>query len=254
MTEPSVGPVDLLVVGAHPLDAEILGGAIAARLAARGGRSVLVHLTDGAGNYPALGPAGSSRQARSEAEQAAGILDSEIRWLGFPSKQLRAGGRFRAELARLVEAWQPRAVITHWKGSWHERHRVAHRLVLAAVTGVRTQVYYGENFEDLDGFLPTQYVDISDVCGTWWLALEAYQLYRDSRQLASPDHASFPYFAYYQAAPRVRGLECDLTLAQGLAMRGCRTRRKTVLDLPSEQAPTERADVGPEYSHPRGHI
>jgi hypothetical protein len=50
MSEPSPGPVDLVVVGAHPLHTETLGGAISAKIAARGGRSVLVHLTDGAGN------------------------------------------------------------------------------------------------------------------------------------------------------------------------------------------------------------
>jgi LmbE family N-acetylglucosaminyl deacetylase len=50
MSELSPGPVDLVVVGAHPLDAEILGGAISAKIAARRGRSVLVRLTDGAGN------------------------------------------------------------------------------------------------------------------------------------------------------------------------------------------------------------
>lgn len=228
------GRAELVVIGAHPLDAEILGGALAVQLADRGGRGVLVHLTDGAGNYPNLGAAASSDQARQEAQQAAGLLGTECCWLGIPSKDLRAGDPFRADLARRLAGWQPQAVITHWGGSWHERHRIAHRLVLGAVAaaGIETRVYFGENFEDLGAFFPTFYVNISDVCGRWWQALESYQLFRDSRSIALEDHATFPYYSYYHAAPRVRGLECGLPLAQALAEHGRRSHEKHTGTIP----------------------
>lgn len=228
------GRAELVVIGAHPLDAEILGGAVAAQLARRGGRGVLVHVTDGAGNYPALGVKGSRERVRHEAERAAELLGSDLCWLGFPSGDLRAGAPFRAALARLLQTWQPHAVITHWRGSWHERHRITHRLVLSAIAtaGIPTHVYFGENFEDLEGFHPTLYIDISDVCARWWQALESHGLYRESRSIAPTDQATFPYSAYYRAAPRVRGLEIGLPLAQAFVVHGVRGRRRLVRHLP----------------------
>lgn len=225
-----VGRFDLVVVGAHPLDAEILGGAIAAGFTAAGGRAMLVHVTDGSGNYPDLGPDGSSRQARMEAARAARVLGSDMCWLGFPSALLHSGGQFLATLAGHFRAWQPSLIITHWRGSWHERHRITYRLVRRAVasTALTPAVYFGENFEDLDGFRPTHYVDTTDVCARWWQALEAYRLVAATRDIDPHDLVSFPYDSYYHAAPRVRGLECGLPLAHALQKQGSSSRRQVV--------------------------
>jgi len=231
MTEPV--PYDLAVIGAHPLDAEILGGAVAAKVSAAGGRAILVHVTDGAGNYPELDPVESIRKAHAEAKRAARILGCEIFRFDFPSLTLYATGIYRAVLARYLGIWQPRLIITHWRGSWHERHRITHRLVLNAIASanITPAVYYGENFEDLDGFRPTHYVDTTDVCARWWRALESYNLVTASRRIAPDDHTTFPYHSYYHAAPRVRGLESGLPLAHALQKHGRRPTRQVVDDV-----------------------
>lgn len=228
----------LVVIGAHPLDAEILGGAIAARLSDRGYGSVLVHLTNGARSYPYLPPEESAHVSRREADQAARILGTCYHWCDFDSRTLRADGECGDALAERLAEWQPDLVITHWRGSWHERHCIAHHLVRNALAAaqISPDLCFGENFEDLAGFTPTHYVDISRVCRRWWKALESYELVRASRTIPPDDLRTFPYYAYYHAAPRVRGLESGLPLAQALAS-GERTRKAVFVDdLPDDLA------------------
>jgi LmbE family N-acetylglucosaminyl deacetylase len=222
----------LVVVGAHPMDAEILGGALAARLARSNCTSVLVHLTNGARSYPHLAPSASADVSEQEACAASQILGTRHHWCDFDSSSLHARGRFRDALAELMMEWQPEVVITHWRGSWHQRHSIAHRLVVNALATARTSptLYYGENFEDLAGFTPRFYVDISKVCTVWWQALECYGLVRASRAIQPEDVSTFPYHAYYRAAPRVRGLESGVPLAQALATGGSRPQTPVLID------------------------
>jgi LmbE family N-acetylglucosaminyl deacetylase len=224
--------VNLVVIGAHPMDAEILGGALAAQLSRSNGASVLVHLTNGARSYPHLAPKISAEVSEQEAIEASQVLGTRHHWCNFDSTTLHTRGRFRDVLAELLMEWQPEVVITHWRGSWHQRHSIAHRLVINALAAaqVSPMLYYGENFEDLAGFTPKFYVDISTVCAVWWESLERYGLVRASRAIQAGDESTFPYHTYYRAAPRVRGLESGVPLAQALARGGSRPQTPVLID------------------------
>lgn len=123
-------------------------------------------------------------------------------------------------------------VITHWHGSWHERHRITHHLVVKALAaaGITPHLYFAENFEDLRGFTPTRYLDITGAADRWWQALSSYKLYGASKRIHHGDHETFPYDAYYRAMPRMRGLEVGLPLAQALSVGGQGGGRRMVVD------------------------
>jgi len=79
--------------------------------------------------------------------------------------------------------------------------------------------------EDLDGFVPMLYMDVSEVYDAWWDALESYELFRDSPN-------DFPYRSFYSANSRVRGLESGCTYAKCLMV-----QKSTITDLVSNALP-----------------
>ncbi len=198
-------------------------------LRARGRRVVLVHLTDGSRHYPDLGRRRSSALAREESVNAAGVLQVEAVWCGYDSRPLTDGDPYADDLAVRIRDWQPRAVITHWRGTWHPRHLIAHNLVRRALKRARSsaRVFYGENFEDLTGFVPNRYINITQECDRWWQALTCYRLHRDSVAIAPRNVKTFPYDGYYRAIPRIRGLECGVPLAQAISS-GTGTARRVI--------------------------
>jgi LmbE family N-acetylglucosaminyl deacetylase len=221
--------VDLVVVGAHPMDAEQLGGGLVPLLTSRGRRAMLVHLTDGSRNYPGLERRRSSALAREESDQAAAVLGAETYWCGHDSRRLTDTDAFAQDLADRFREWRPAAVITHWRGTWHPRHLITHNLVRRALkrAGSAARLFYGENFEDLTGFVPTQYINVTRECERWWQALTSYRLHRISASISPSDVKTFPYDGYYRAIPRIRGLESGLPLAQALAT-GAHTPRRVL--------------------------
>lgn len=222
MTGVTEGILRLMVVGAHAFDAEAMAGGLAARVRAEGGAVLLVHLTRGERGAPARPPEQYAVQLEEEMQQAARILGARAYWPGYPAGDLPEEAVV-AELSRLLAGFGPHVVVTHWRGSWHPRHVAAHRLTLKAVQHAgRTgdpgpeqapAVYFGENCEDLVGFVPSLYVDISTVFSQWHKALRCYEMFRRSEPLES--YASgIPYAGFYPAMARVRGLEAGCTYAQ----------------------------------------
>jgi len=220
--ETAEGTLRLMVVGAHAFDAEAMAGGLAARAAEEGGAVLLVHLTRGERGDPTKPPEQYAVQLEGEMQQAAGILRARAHWPGHVAGELPMEDVI-AELGRLLREFEPHVVVTHWRGSWHPRHVAAHRVTLEAVQHAgraggagpdqAPAVYFGENCEDLAGFVPTLYVDISTVFSRWLEALRCYELFRRSEPLESYASA-IPYAGFYPAMARVRGLEAGCTYAQ----------------------------------------
>ena len=205
----------LLVVGAHALDAEIMAGAVAAAAADRGWDVLLLHLTRGERGHPEKPKEVFAQQLEGEMRQAAEILGVRQEWPGMPAP-LPTAGQVQTVIADVVPRLQPDAIITHWRGSWHPSHVRAHEAVLLTV-GQLSQppaVLYAENCEDLTGFQASCFASIASVYERWLQALRAYELFR----LSEPGvyAGGIPYWAYYTAAARVRGLQSGLELAQAL--------------------------------------
>ncbi|BAS26375.1 PIG-L deacetylase family protein [Limnochorda pilosa] len=211
----------LVVIGAHAFDAEAMAGGLAARWVREGGKVELLHLTRGERGDPTREQEEYGKQIEEELAASARYLGATGRWMGFSSGSLEAGSVIEALVAYL-DRFRPALVVTHWRGSWHPRHRQAHELVREAIgryqrrAGQVPVLWYGENFEDLDGFRPDVYVGLNELDVELWRAgREAYSLYR-GRQGRGPGGAPavLPYASYYEAAPLVRGLECGVPLAQ----------------------------------------
>jgi len=202
----------VLSIGAHAGDAEITTGALLARHKRLGDRVVMLHLTLGEGGNAKMSPAAYGEQKRREALAAAQALGAEVLFGPWKDGELRdteEAARFVADVIRQVK---PTHVITHWKTSLHPDHEAAHRIVNAAVLlaslegfesahprhrGLRG-VYYADNWEDAEGFVPYLYVDVTEDLAAWKAAVTSYEFIRGGI-------SSFPYLEYYEALARVRG-------------------------------------------------
>lgn len=205
--------MNLLVVGAHAMDAEIMAGALAAHAAGEGHRVVLFHLTRGERGHPTTPPERFARQLEEEMAAAGAALGCDVRWSGLPAP-LPPSAEVVAHVAAMIEEVGPDLVVTHWKGSWHPSHRRAHEATVAALArsgGI--PLLFAENCEDLEGFRVDRCLPIDDVYDQWLEAVASYELFRRSMP-ESTHESSIPYWAYYTAAARVRGLHAGVERAE----------------------------------------
>src|SRR3972149_6955851 len=124
----------LLVICAHPDDAEIgMGGLIAMNVAA-GNRVGILYLTSGERGSPGMDVANLKETREEEAKRAAEILGSEIiDFWRLPDGGLTYSDSLRDRLAREIEIQAPDVVfVTHEKDA-HSDHRTAGLLVREAL-------------------------------------------------------------------------------------------------------------------------
>lgn len=222
----------IVAIGAHAADMEFTAGATLLKHARSGWEVHIVHLTLGEKGNPQLSPEEYGAQKRKEAEEAAKILQATPHFLPYRDGELTVSDEIARELARLLRELQPQVVITHWRESIHSDHTAAHYLThraifmaanphfdlegLPPVRGVR--LYYAENWEDAENFRPFVYVDISDVFADWERAFKCFAIGRGE--------GGFPYWDWYQARTRIRGIEIGVQYAQAFAVDEWRMRQK----------------------------
>ncbi len=193
------------IIGAHAMDAELMGGSIACLLNKKGWESFFIHITRGERGNPNKTPAVFGEQLEKEMQACAEKLHATSIWAGFMAGSVPAL-ECSAFIEETIIQLKLDVIITHWKGSFHPRHRLVHDCVLQGLARAKKNgysvegLYYGENMEDLDGFFPMLYLDISEVYETWFSAMLSYELFRNSSN-------GFPYQSFYSANSRLRGLE-----------------------------------------------
>lgn len=122
-------PLRILILGAHPDDADIKAGGTAAKWSAMGHVVRLVSLTDGgAGHQSERGP-GLARRRRAEAEAAAAIIGASSEVGGVPDGTLDDGIESRHRVIRLIRGFRPDLILTHRPTDYHPDHRFAGLLV-----------------------------------------------------------------------------------------------------------------------------
>jgi N-acetylglucosamine malate deacetylase 1 len=213
----------VLSIGAHAGDAEVATGALLARHKRLGDRIVMLHLTLGEGGNPKMSSAAYGEQKRREALAAAQALGAEALFGRWKDGELRDTEEAAQWVADVIRQVKPTHVITHWKASLHPDHAAAHLIVNDAVLlaslegfssahpphrGVRG-LYYADNWEDAEGFVPYLYVDVTEDLAAWKSAVTCYEFVRGG---ISP----FPYLEYYESLARVRGAFAGKRLAVAL--------------------------------------
>lgn len=168
----------LLIIGAHPDDADYHAGGLAALYRSAGHEVRMVSLTNGdAGHHESFGPVLAERRLR-EARAAAAIIGATYDIFDIHDGELLPTLANRHRVIRLIRTYRPDLVLTHRPNDYHPDHRYTSQLVQdasymvtvpAVLPGVRhlprdpVVAYLPDAFTRPYRFDPTVAIDVGPV-------------------------------------------------------------------------------------------
>lgn len=210
----------VISIGGHSLDAELMGGPLLLKLAKNGAHCTFAHVTQGRLEDPNATEADKKDylvRLRDQNKLVANTMSSDCKSFDLLSSNMPSEEEFIKQLIEYFINEKVDCVVTHAPGTMHARHYFTYSTVTTAVKRLRAKsinidLLYGENCEDLVGFIPQLYVPVnSDEEKQWFDALRKYELFNGKVN-------SVPYFEYYSTMLRVRQIES-----------GCRTGCKAYM-------------------------
>ncbi len=121
--------IDVLAVGAHPDDVEMIAGGTLAKLAGRGKSFAILDLTRGE-----MGSRGTPETRREEAGRAAEILGATERiTLDLGDARLRDTEDNRRQVIEVIRRLRPRLVMGHYWDDLHPDHVAAGQILRAVM-------------------------------------------------------------------------------------------------------------------------
>lgn len=199
----------VISIGGHPLDAELMGGPLCIRQHSLGAKCTLVHVTTGR-----LEKKDATKEENEiylsklnrQIDAVAKDLNCDVYKMNYISSQMPTMPEFIDVLKKYFKSEGADLVITHHIGTLHDRHYFTYKGTLEAVRqlrreGIDIDLLYGENLEDLVGFIPTMYLQLSEEeKNQWFSALKNYEIYNGGIN-------TVPYDDYYRTMGKVRALE-----------------------------------------------
>jgi N-acetylglucosamine malate deacetylase 1 len=122
-------PLRLLVIGAHPDDAEYRAGGLAALYRQLGHEVWFVSVTNGDAGHHRISGEPLANRRKAEADAAAAVLGLTYLVWDNPDGRLVADLPRREQLIRLIRRVRPDLVLTHRPNDYHPDHRATSQLV-----------------------------------------------------------------------------------------------------------------------------
>lgn len=123
----------VLIIGAHPDDAEAAGG-LAARYTAAGHLVKLMSLTNGDAGHHEMGGWPLALRRREECRRSADVIGAESQVLDNHDGELEPSWQLRKQLIQIIREFAPDLIITHRQYDYHPDHRYTGQLVVDAYT------------------------------------------------------------------------------------------------------------------------
>lgn len=170
--------MNILAIGAHPDDIEILCAGTLALYAKANHKVTMAVFTDGSMGDLVVPPAKLAVIRRQEQEAAAALIGARLLWPGIMDEHVFPNEAQRRVMIDLLREADPDVIFTHSPNDYHPDHRHLTQLVFdscfqkglphipnqskAACRFSGAQIYYMDNLAGV-GFNPTEYVDITSV-------------------------------------------------------------------------------------------
>lgn len=198
-------PIRLMVIGAHPDDAEYKAGGLAALYRRLGHEVLFVSVTDGSAGHHELSGTSLAERRRAEAHAAGATLGFRYEVWDNPDGRIEPTLAVREQVIRAVRRYQPDLLLTHRLNDYHPDHRVTSQLVqdsayLLTVPAICPDVpalrrdpviaYLSDDFTRPYPFTPSALIDVSTVWDEKIAMLDAHR---------SQFYEWLPYNGGYQA-------------------------------------------------------
>ena len=218
--------MDILAVGAHPDDIEINCAGTLARYAAEGHAVTIAVFTCGNMGDLVVPPDELAVTRHREAQASAEIIGARLLWPAVTDELVFPNETQRSIMIDLLREADPDVIITHSPNDYHPDHCYVSQLVFDSFfqKGLphipnqsqppcrfgQAQIYQMDNLGGI-GFLPTEYVDITDVFETKkkMLACHLSQV-KPMKELANTDMLQL-----IEVQARFRGFAAGCELAEG---------------------------------------
>ena len=171
-------PLNIVVIGAHPDDADVTTGGTAIKFAQMGHNVLCVSVTNGDAGHFSNGGGALAKIRRKEAEEAGRRFGVKYIVLDNHDGELTPDLNIRLDIIRLIRGWNADVVIGHRSNDYHPDHRNTAILIqdaafmvivpnIAPDTPALTKnpvfLFMQDRFTKPYRFIPHISVDISDV-------------------------------------------------------------------------------------------
>lgn len=216
--------MNILAIGAHPDDLEILCAGTLAAYSAQGHHVTMCVVTNGELGSDRLSREATEETRRWESERSAALLGAELLWLDEPDGFLFDTPQLRNKLIHAVRTARPDVLIVHSPSDYHPDHRTAGTAALnVRQLGSCALIETGQDvtssipavlfMETLTGaaFEPDVWVDISSTIETKLAMLTQHRSQNDwLRSLHGIDYTDFVH-----RHDSMRGLQAETRYAEG---------------------------------------
>ncbi len=223
--------LDILVIAAHPDDAELCCAGTVASHINKGRKVGIVDLTMGE-----MGTRGDAQTRLKEAEAAAGILNLTVREnLGFKDYFFKNDEEHQTEIVKRIRHFKPEIILTNAITDRHPDHGKAARLVsdavfLSGLIKFETK-YNGEKQEahrprNVYHFIQNNYIEpdvVVDISGYWNIKQKAIAAF--SSQFYNPESdepdsfiSSKEFFHFIEARAREFGHRIGAEYGEGFTV------------------------------------
>jgi LmbE family N-acetylglucosaminyl deacetylase len=220
--------MNILAIGAHPDDIEILCAGTLARYAKAGHNVTMAVFTDGSMGDLNIPPAKLAKLRQEEQKEAADIIGARLLWPAITDEHVFPNEAQRRVMIDLLRTADPDVIFTHSPSDYHPDHRHLTQLVFdsyfqkglphipnqsqPACRFGGAQIYHMDNLAGI-GFVPTEYVDITSVMETKLRMLRCHR----SQFTAISELAQRDLEQLTDIQSRFRGLAGGCTYAEGFS-------------------------------------
>lgn len=216
----------ILAIGCHPDDLEIGCYGTLAKYIKQGHEVSVCHIAAGDMGHVEIMPDELRKIRFHEAKAAAGVIGAAHYAIGIADIHVTAeNDALVYELSRIIRKTQPEIIITHDERDYMNDHiqtyfasfRASFGASLAHFHGAQSgpavpvcPIYHMDTVAGV-GFIPTEYVDISEEID---LKLEALSCHKSQIEWMR-EHDGIDFLKFVQTCSRVRGFQCGVKFAEG---------------------------------------
>ncbi len=226
--------MNILAIGAHPDDIETSCGGTLAKYAKLGHKVFTATATNGNIGSATLSMEEIAAVRKEEARRAAAHIGAEYICLDYDDEMFFEDKAARLAFINLVRYCKADVILTHNPEDYNPDHELTSKIindiaVMIPVEKIKTKspaydkipiIAYFEPVNGL-GFVPTEYVDISDVIETKMAMCREHKSQvtwmQDNYQDAIGQNQKDFFDDYYTIA-RYRGIQCGVEYAEGFRM------------------------------------